>query len=66
MGPTLEIAGLVLLLASECDLWLLLSKQIGDLSVGDFADLIVVFDEFAILVADTAASSVHQSIAGLV
>jgi hypothetical protein len=42
------------------------SKQIGDFLVGDFADLVIVLDELAVLVADTAASRLHQSIAGLV
>jgi hypothetical protein len=47
-------------------LGLLLSEQVGDLSVGDFTNLVVVFNEFAVLVADTAASSLHQSITSLV
>ena len=62
----MKIAGRILLLAGKCDLRLLPPKQIGDFLVGDSADLIVIFNELAVLVADTAASGFHQSIAGLV
>jgi hypothetical protein len=64
--PTLEIASCLLFFAGKCNFRLLLSKQVGNLLVRDFADLIVVFNEFTILVADTSAASLHQGITSLV
>jgi hypothetical protein len=62
----LEVASFFFFFAGERNLRRLLSKQVGDLFVSDSADLVVVFHEFAILVADAAALSFHQGITSLI
>lgn len=66
VSHTLEIAGGIFLLASKRHLGTLLSKQPGDLLVGNSAHLVVVVDDLAILVADATFTSLHQCVAGLV
>lgn len=66
MELTLEVAFLRLGIAREGRLRFLLLQRVEDLSVGDVADLEVLLDQLAVLVADTALSIRHHGVAGIV
>jgi hypothetical protein len=66
MRLTLEVAGLVLPLAGECNLRPSLSKEILDLGIRDVAELVVAVDHIAILVAYAAIAGLHQGVTGFV
>lgn len=53
-------------LACERGLGTLLAEQRPDLRVGDFANLMVVFDDLSVLIADTTVSGFHESVARLI
>lgn len=63
---TLKVASGSGFSASKSNLRTLVPKQARDLLVGDLADLVVVLNHLAVLVAYTARASLHQSIAGFV
>jgi hypothetical protein len=63
---TLEVALLTLGVAREGRLRFLLLQRVEDLPVRDVADLEVLFDQLAILVAHSALPIRHHSIAGVV
>lgn len=62
----MEVTSSIVRLAREGDLRSLFAEERRNLLVGDVAYLVVVVDDFAIRVADTAVSRLHQSIASLV
>jgi hypothetical protein len=62
----LEVARSILPFASESDLWALFPEEGGDLFVRDIADLVVVVDDLAVLVTDTAFAGSHQGVASFV
>lgn len=61
--PTLEVASSFASVTSECDLRNLFAQQVPNLFVGDVAHLVVVLEEIAHLVADSALVRFHQRIA---
>lgn len=63
---TLEVASRILLVASECDLWNFLFQKISNLPVCNLADLVILLDNFSILVAHTASALWHQCVASFV
>jgi hypothetical protein len=62
----LKLASSILFLASEGDLRLLVAEQAGNLLVHNVANLVVVFHNLSVLIADTRIPSRHQRIASLV
>jgi hypothetical protein len=63
---TLEIAFLRLGVAREGRLGFLVLECVEDLPVGDVADLEVLLDQLAVLVADSAFAIRHHGVAGIV
>lgn len=63
---TLEVALFCLGVARKGGLWLLVFQLVENLPVRDVADLEVLLDQLAVLVAHAALAVGHQSIAGTV
>ena len=66
VGLALEIALFRLCIAGEGGLRLLLLQLVENLLVGDVADLEVLLDQLAVLVADSAFAIRHHGVAGIV
>jgi hypothetical protein len=62
----LKVAETCVLIAHKGGLGNLAFKHRKNLRVGDVAHLIVLLDDFTVLVAYTIFSSLHQGVAGLV
>lgn len=66
INPELEVTGRILCFAGKCDFRTLLPQEAGNLLVGNVADLVVVLDDLAVLVAYSTLPWFHQGIACLV
>ena len=62
----MKVADSRLLLAREAGLGNLAVQHVQDLTVSNIAHLVVLLDDFAILVANTAIARLHQAVASLV
>ena len=63
---TLEIAHLLFRLACKSSLRDLAIEHVQDLFVGDATHLVILLDDLAILITNTAIAGLHQGVAGLV
>lgn len=62
----MKVACGIIGLASEGDFGTLFTKEGSDLAIGDIADLVIVVDNLAVLVAHSAISCLHQGVASLI
>ena len=62
----MEVTFALLLLAGEGDLWLLVTQQGGDLLIGHIADLVIVIDKLAVLIANSSAAAFHECITDVI